>query len=176
MLLANSFIVITSGRVRANSDQEFRHLMSLAQAMKKRIVLVLGPDGDDLLRELGEELDDCEIVFDPNFDSIAGGGLFSGLKAGLFAVNGAAFVIPLGEKVHSAETLRYMEHTLLSPTIGKTVYCRSRSGETQYPLLVTAHGVTILRDQPSHSSWIEETDFAFHDLSPGENGTIPTSP
>ena len=51
---------------------------------------MLGPDGDEVLRSC-LNIEQCEVVFDPNFE----GGYFSGVKAGLHAVRGAAFVVPL---------------------------------------------------------------------------------
>ena len=97
---ASSVIIVSSGRSHLlKSEQTLDGLIREIVSLKKNPILVLGPDGDDILRHC-DEIEKCDIVFDPNFN----GGFFSGVKAGLFATAGASIVVPLSDSLVENET------------------------------------------------------------------------
>ncbi len=174
-MTAPSVIILTSGLVQTGSGQELSRLISTIRQLKKTPIVVLGPDGDELLRECSEIIDDCEIVFDPNFE----GGLFSSLKAGLFALrHGGAFVLPLGAPYMNAPAWRKLEDALLTSEQEHIIRAapQDQGGAMTFPLLVTARGMSHLRNQPAQSPWPPEREVIFRDLPPEEEAGSPASP
>lgn len=148
---AKSVIIIASGRAQYASAGQLDRAIQAVTAMGKRPVVVIGPDGDDLLRT-SESIEACELVFDPNYN----GGIFSGIKAGLHAVNGAAFVMPLGNET----TLDFahwskLEEQLpsLPPSLHVLRPITQNSKGVLYPQIVTMQGLVPLKALPATTDW-----------------------
>lgn len=90
----HNVIIMTAGSrdlsQNGESGDSLDHLIRRVFRLKKNPILVIGPEGDDVLRN-SELTEECELVFDPNYE----GGLFSSIKAGLYAATSPAFVVPL---------------------------------------------------------------------------------
>lgn len=161
--LVKNVIIISSGRVNYVQAGALDALIETVRSLGKLPVVVLGPDGDDLLRT-SKNLESCDIVFDPNF----AGGIFSSVKAGLEAVNGASFVIPLGETsaLDFAEW-EALERVLLDPTTkAHVVRPVTQSNATSlYPLIVTGKGLPQLKSLPSSTDWMHSERIEFQDLT-----------
>lgn len=151
LVVAKSFIIIASGRSRYATSGSLDELIRAVLALKKTPIVVLGPDGDDLLRNC-TELESCEIVFDPNFE----GALFSSIKAGLEAVNGPAFVLPLAELAVDASQWPDLERVLLETERGTHVVrpVTQNSEDVLYPQIVTAQGLLPLKALPASTDWL----------------------
>lgn len=109
---AKSVIIVTSSTYSSLiSGRTLDLLLQNIFQLKKNPVVVLGPDGDAFLRE-SKLIEECEIVFDPNYQ----GGFFSGVKAGLHAIHGStAFVLPLMETLPPDSIWVELEDYLLNP-------------------------------------------------------------
>jgi len=153
--LVKNVIIVTGGRSNYASAGALDQLIGEILSLGKQPVVVLGPDGDDLLRSCSL-IEKCEMVFDPNFQE----GIFSGVKAGLEAVNGAAFVIPLGaESVLEPTRWASFERVLLEERnrdhVIRPVASEVKTGDTPlYPLMVTPQGILPLKALPSSSDWL----------------------
>lgn len=161
---AHNIIVICSGYSRANSGDELNRLFETARQLKKKPILVLGPDGDELLRSC-DFIEDCEIVFDPNFE----GGFFSGLKAGLFATHGPAFVASLEMPIPSLRVWHALEKSLfhLQKNARERILRPVINGEVQkaLPILITTQGIAELMKLPALSPWpLPEQESLFLDV------------
>lgn len=173
-MIAPYVIILTSGQVRADSGRELSDLIATVLRLKKKPVVVLGPDADELLRNCNE-IENCEIVFDPNFE----GGFFSGLKAGLFALNqGGAFVVSLGAPHLNAKDWSKLESALLNSEQEHVIRAatRNKTAEVNFPLLVTARGISHLKNLPAQLAWPPEREVIFREVSLDEaNAALSTS-
>ena len=150
---AHNVIIICSGQGHLSRTDVLNQTVKNILNLKKTPILVLGPDGDDFVEHC-QEIEKCEIVFDPNFE----GRFFSGVKAGLHATNGAAFVVPLSEK--SADSAHWavwvtMEKLLIDPntSLGADVVWPVTREADFLPRLITSRGVTSLKKLPSTTDW-----------------------
>ena len=158
---AHNVIIVTAGRIRATSDRDLSALLKTLRELKKTPVLALGPDGDDLLR-LSEEIENCEIIFDPNF----AGDFFSSVKAGLFATHGAALVVALGESMLDFHEWARLESLLANAGEEHVLRLAQRDGESpRFPLLITARGVSELRELPSETDWLKSSRVIVRDVA-----------
>ncbi len=154
--LVKSVIIVTGGRCNYAAAGALDQLIRETLALGKQPIVVLGPDGDDLLRTCSL-IENCEMVFDPNFQKE---GIFSGVKAGLEAVNGAAFVIPLGaEAVLEPSRWASFEKALLEEPnrnhVIRPLTSEIKTGDSPlYPLMITPQGLLPLKALPSSSDWL----------------------
>lgn len=143
-MLAPTVLIITSHLAgKASPDALDRAIKQLAW-MKKSIILVLGSDGDDVLRTCSQ-IEACEMVFDPN-----DAGPFSPVLAGLHATDAAVYVWHLDQRFPSTDEWARFEEALrgLEDT---SVEALSVSG---VPLvLLTRSGVRRLKTMPADSAW-----------------------
>jgi hypothetical protein len=164
--LVKSVIIVTGGRSNYAAAGALDQLIRDTLSLGKQPVVVLGPDGDDLLRSCSL-IENCEMVFDPNFQ----GGIFSGVKAGLEAVNGAAFVIPLGaESVLKPTRWVNFEKALLEEHNRNHVIRPVATGITPdgtplYPLMITPQGILPLKALPSSSDWLSSDRIKIADFN-----------
>ena len=151
-MLVHNLIVITSNRSSLIADQEFQELLTLARKLDKRPIVVLGPDGDDLLRLGSDLLDDCEIVFDPNFH---GDGVFSGLKAGLQACEGAVFMIELGQSPMNPAAWRALSQKLFQHQGREHVLYPVTQANSKriVPTVITPSGAKYFLELPADTAW-----------------------
>lgn len=161
---AHNVIIICSGLARTTTDRDLNEILKTLQELKKNPVLVLGPDGDELLRRC-DAIENCEIVFDPNFE----GGFFSSLKAGLFATQRAAFTLSLQTPVPPKQVWHALDEALFKtqhngPHILRPVI-RNSPVSLEFPLLVTTQGIAKLKSLPAQSPWpLSEHEVIFHDI------------
>lgn len=149
--LVKNVIIVTAGKANYAGGGTLDQMIRDTLALGKQIIVVLGPDGDDLLRTCSM-IEHCEMVFDPNFQ----GGFFSGVKAGLEAVNGASFVLPLGaDCILEFSRWAELERALVGADI-KNHVVRPVDPETNatFPLLITPQGLLPLKALPSSSDWL----------------------
>lgn len=159
---AHNVILITSETITPSIPEYFRsidtwieHILSL----KKNPILVLGPEGDDVLRSC-RHIEECDVVFDPNHQ----GALFSGIKAGLFATHGAAFVSTVSSPFLPPKPVWLaLERMLLdfNATNGVDVIqiLTQDKDAPIWPALVTAQGVKTLTKLHAQSDWDQELSF-----------------
>ncbi len=156
---ATNVIIISSGRVSSAPPLALDKMIRSIVEMKKRPVLVLGPDGDDVLGSCAE-IEKCELVFDPNYT----GGFFSSLKAGLHAIHGATLVVPLDPKFAADDgtlqkTLGDLENSIEGDgTAAKCdVVCPlthdNATRPAGEPFLVTQKGVKSLMNFEASLDW-----------------------
>jgi hypothetical protein len=151
-MLAHNVIILTSGRATAIATEAIDSLILALRKLKKNPILVLGPDGDDILR-LSQQIENCEIIFDPNYE----GEIFSGIKAGLETTNAAAFICAINEPILDPATWADLERALFSED-AKSVHVFSpltQDSIPRYPQLVTAHGVRLAKTLPALSCWAD---------------------
>lgn len=159
-MLAHTVLVITSGlAAKAAPDALDRALVELTR-MKKSPVLVLGADGDDILRTC-QELEKAEIVFDPNMS-----GSFSPVKAGLFATHEPAFVWTLDRPFPPMETWRRLEDALRTGEVpDASCDVVAIDGDTSGLLLTSAHGTARLKQRAAEAEWPDAPDLKMRRLS-----------
>lgn len=161
--LAKNVLIISSGRVNYAKATALDELILQIRSLDKHPIVVLGPDADDLLRT-SKYLESCDIVFDPNFQ----GGLFSSIKAGLDAVNGASFVLPLGavEKTLEFASWEAFEKALLNPeTKAHVIRPVTQANERlEFPLIITGRGLLPLKALPSATDWLQSERIEFQDF------------
>jgi CTP:molybdopterin cytidylyltransferase MocA len=143
-MLAHIVLIITShlsGKFAPDAlDRAIKQLLW----MKKTIILVLGPDGDEVMRTCSQ-MDACEILFDPN-----DAGPFSPIKAGLHATDAAAYVWFADQKFPTNDDFRRLD-TALRTLDDSSIECLQIPG---VPLtLLTPTGVRNLKEKPSDSAW-----------------------
>ena len=160
--LARSIIIVTSGKAATVGPRALDEMIRLVVRQRKQPILVLGPDGDEFLRAC-EEIESCEIIFDPNYD----GGLFSGVKAGLHATTSAAFVVALGEPIHEeafpllAKELWQIGHDDSKRQLDCDIICPLTQIDGReipvFPVLVTGLGTEDLKELAATTAWTSET-------------------
>ncbi len=143
-MLAHTVLIITSHLAgQAAPDALDRAIRQLAW-MKKTIYLVLGPDGDDVMR-MCSQIDSVEMLFDPN-----DAGPFSPILAGLHVTEAAAYVWHLDQRFPSNEEWQRFE-TALRTLDDSSVDAIAAEG---VPLtLLTKSGVRKLKERPADSAW-----------------------
>jgi len=149
--VAANVIIITSGRYQAVTSGSLDRCVRAVRASKKNPILVLGPDGDDFLRD-SSALDECDLVFDPNFIDSAQN-VFSSVKAGLHATNGAALIVVLSSTSPSSEDFYQLERLLLQPEYRACDFVEQLTQDNNLFCLVTAKGVQRLRGLPADTNW-----------------------
>jgi CTP:molybdopterin cytidylyltransferase MocA len=165
-MVAKSVIILSSGRANYAAGGALDDLIKAITALGKTPVLVLGPDGDDLMRTCAA-IETCELVYDPNFN----GGMFSGIKAGLHAVHGPAYVIPLADPT-ALEFSKWNElETVLraNDVSGKTgthvIRPVTQNGAIPlFPQLVTAHGLLPIKALPATTDWASSDRLHFETI------------
>jgi hypothetical protein len=150
---AHNVIIVTSGRVHCLQAGELDRLIRSILRLKKNPILILGPDGDELLR-ISSEVESCEIIFDPNFT----GDFFSSVKAGLSVTQMAAFVIVIGESRLDPNQWLQLEQVLREEGREHALRFRpiTRSGWALYPVLLTESGVRAMRNLPASTEWNDD--------------------
>lgn len=162
---AHNVIIVSSGASVVAPAGALDHLIRSICANKKRAILVLGPDGDEILASC-QEIENCELVFDPNYS----GEFFSGLKAGLHATHGAAIVVPLRSAKVAETALSEQKFSTVVSTLeaavegdGTAAQCDvvcplvtqddAPVSRSESIFLVTQKGVQSLKNIPSQSDW-----------------------
>ena len=154
---AHNVIILTAGRVAELSQGRIDQLITFVTSLKKNPIVILGPDGDDLLRNC-RLLDSCDVVFDPNFE----GEEFSSVKAGLQAVHGASFVLRAAAPIPERSVWVRLEQELLnSQYAGADVFGSTHFQDKNALLLLTQRGVNSLRNQPAVTNWLKSDDIVF---------------
>lgn len=168
---ASSVIIVSSGRSANLATDKLDRLIRSVIALKKNPILVLGPDGDEILEhcELSEK---CELVFDPNFQS----GIFSGIKAGLHVTRGATLVVPLSQELSeeqfeaTAELLenkmRADEAVLKFDIVNAVTQNDDPALAEETILLITPKGSASLIKKDSTTDWKNSQEIAVLPLSP----------
>jgi hypothetical protein len=143
-MLAHIVLIITSHLAgRFAPDALDRAIRQLAW-MKKTIILVLGPDGDDIMRTCSQ-MDACEILFDPN-----DAGPFSPIQAGLHATDAAAYVWHLDQSFPANEDWSRLEEALRNLDDSSVEALRVPGVSLT---LLTPSGVRRLKALPANSAW-----------------------
>lgn len=148
-MLAHTVIIVTSGLAgKAAPDALDRALIELKK-MKKTPILVLGSDGDEILRTCSE-LEKAEIVFDPN-----DAGDFSAVKAGLHATDAPAFIWSIDQKF--PDTWNELESALRVDKFNKSeVLCLEGDGSGL--MMTTSRGSKRLKTRPADAAWPQADD------------------
>jgi|GEM_PF-4856513 len=143
-MLAPTVLIITSHLAgKAPPDALDRAIKQLVW-MKKNIILVLGPDGDEVMRTCSQ-IEACEIVFDPN-----DAGPFSPVLAGLHATDAAAYVWGVDQPFPPAEEWQRYEEALRllgDPSV------EALQAEGVALMLMTRAGVRRLKTLTASSPW-----------------------
>jgi hypothetical protein len=160
---AHNVIIVASGRVSYAHGSDLDALIRAIVALKKQPILVLGPDGDDLLR-VCQEAESCEMIFDPNFN----GEIFSSIKAGLQVCSHPALVLPFAAKMlEPSEWVNFEKYLadaesathVLKPVLKLADESLTQNNDTlqwcHWPQIVTAHGVRVLKNLPATTSWTD---------------------
>lgn len=181
---ARTIVIVTTGQAALVQSLELDALVAAAIQQKRRVILVLGPDGDDFLR-VCKRIDDCEIVFDPNYN----GGFFSGVKAGLSAATSAAIVVRISPQ-RSVDATRWQhldfalgtaialthDIVLAPPTLGGGLEATAAQWDC---VLVTLKGLKTLRETPADADWqnlpCTNSDIAVHTAALTPNDIAPAS-
>lgn len=161
-MVAKAVIILTAGRGTYAAGGALDQLILEINKMGKTAVLVVGPDGDELMR-CCTNIDSCEMVFDPNFE----GGLFSSIKAGLEAVNSPAFVLPLS----SNGVLNYSEWKSLEDALRETndsfhvIRPVTQNGaKPLFPQVITKRGLLPLKALPATTDWENSEKICIQDV------------
>lgn len=159
---AHNVIIITTGASHHLNTKQLDDLIQKILGLKKNPILVLGPDGDEFLRSCNW-IEQCDIVYDPNY----AGQLFSGIKAGLHSTNGAAFVLPLSSSIPDDSIWSRLEMALLdhelsrSADVIRTVTNGNANSHAGYPFLVTRRGVQNLLKLDATTDWESAAEVTF---------------
>jgi hypothetical protein len=155
---AHNVLIISSGCSKEANSETLDGLVRAITAMNRNPILVLGPDGDEIISG-SQEIEKCDLVFDPNY----AGQFFSSLKAGLQATHGAAFVVPLSASLPPPSIWQALEKDLLlEPTASQCDVIRPTlnadaaghsCGPSAWPLLITPRGVKSLVAMPAATDW-----------------------
>ncbi len=162
-MLAHTVIILTSGLAhKAPPDALDRALIALIK-MKKSPILVLGFDGDDVLRTC-EELEKAEIIFDPNQ-----AGPFSPVKAGLHATDAPAFIWSIDQKFPDADVWQRLESALrVDKFAGASSEILKLEGDTSGLLMTTAKGSKRLKTRPADAEWPQSDDLTIQTVTPAD--------
>jgi hypothetical protein len=147
----HNVIILTTGAIEAHGQDVIDRAIRHALELKKNPILVLGTDGDEVLR-CCHLIEQCDLVFDESEN----GSEFSSLKAGLHATVGAAFVLPLKQAIADKPVWSLVEDQLSTTNNDAFDLVRPVSAEDErplYPCAVTPRGVQRLKTLPSNSNW-----------------------
>lgn len=142
------------GARRARTCAQVAHVIGSVRSLGLNPIVVLGPAGDEVLRTC-PELEDCDLVFDPNFS----GDLFSSVQAGTHAATGACFILPLGTEATDDSLWSELDRAAWSLKPDDIVHVLQAvniaDGDIRpvFPQLVTRLGVRHLRDLPVSGEW-----------------------
>lgn len=165
MIRAHNVIIITTSASHLAQTATLDQYIKKVRSLGKNPIVVLGPDGDEFLRH-SHHIDDCDLVFDPNYS----GCTFSSVKAGLHATNGPAFVVPLNESLPEDELWHHLEEALEWPDQSERIVdviriaqsdsgtdagsdAGSGFGTRPLPQVVTGPGLGVLKSLPATSDW-----------------------
>jgi hypothetical protein len=163
-----STILVTSGKSESLGVSSLDHaIQKLRQLGQTNIIVVLGPDGDQFL-SYSKHIENCEIIFDPNYE----GELFSGVKSGLAVAPGASFVLPLETDIPDEQIWRALDSALLNaftdpakPDLFRVV---TREGDSSvFPQLITLQGQKTFSSMAASTKW--------ENPEPAKVQRIPTS-
>lgn len=160
-MLAHLFLIITSGLAGKMSPDALDRAIRQLVWMKKTIVLVLGSDGDDVMR-VCSQFESTEMVFDPN-----GTGAFSPVQAGLHATDAPAFIWHPDHPFPSAETFSLLEAVLRNGLFPRADLLQVE-GDPSGLFLTTMRGAKRLKDRPSSSAWPTADDVVIQTVSPAD--------
>jgi hypothetical protein len=157
-MLAPTVLIITSGLAgKAAPDALDRAIKQLAW-MKKNIILVLGSDGDDIMRTCSQ-MDACEIVFDPN-----DAGPFSPVKAGLHATDAPAFIWRPDRPFPEADVFQLLESALRTDAfLEADLLCAD--GDRSGLLLTTPRSAKSLKERPADAPWPSSPDLVLQTIT-----------
>jgi hypothetical protein len=162
-VIAKDVVIITSGMVDQAPRGQVDQMIRLIRSVRKNTILVVGPDGDDLLRS-NVELDHCDFVFDPNFS----GSIFSSIKAGLHASQGACFVISLLHSAFDRTHFAALEAALRNqPAATDVLRLATRPSENPIQTgleLITRPALDRLKSLPSETLWDPSSPIVFVDV------------
>ena len=158
-MLAHTVIIITSGLAgKASPDALDRALVELTRN-KKSPVLVLGADGDEILRTC-QELEKAEIVFDPNLS-----GAFSPVKAGLHTTAAPAFIWSIDQKFPDPLVWKRLEDAIRTDEFpSPTIELLAVEGDASGLLLTTLNGTKRLKERAAADQWPDAPDLKIHRL------------
>lgn len=162
----HNFIIVCSGKAPLALDGHLDQLIQNVHASGRNPILVVGPDGDELLRSC-RQLEQCDLVFDPNFT----GGFFSSLKAGLHATVGAAFVASVEDRHFTIDQLMRLEQEAerlkdAPPDVLRLV-TQADGPVGASPYLVTLRGVGRLKSFAAEINWHQHPEIKFIDIVEG---------
>lgn len=160
---AYNLIIVSSGRADRAPSGHLRKMVQTCTSMSRNPILVVGPDGDELLLREGDALDACDLVFDPNFE----GNFFSSLKAGLQASHGATLVATVEAPLSPTQVkaLEAAAFNLKDDTVDVIRLMGTDGGSQSFKLaLVTPRGVTKLKALPADTLWESSPAIVFSDL------------
>ena len=162
---ASSVIIVSSGKSQNLATDKLDRLIRSVIELKKNPILVLGPDGDEILRHC-ELVEKCELVFDPNYK----GSIFSGIKAGLHVTRGATLVVPLSENLCEEEfqktaarlesEFRADENISKFDVVEALTQNADASDASETILLITPKGSTSLIKKDSTIDWKNSQEIA----------------
>ncbi len=160
-MLAHTVFIITSGLAGQIAPDALDRAIKQIVRMKKVPILVLGSDGDDVMRTC-ELMDSCEMVYDPN-----GTGDFSPVKAGLHATDAPAYIwrpdrpFPEPEVWHALELINRCSQF-------SAVDLLTFEGDRSGLFLTTIKGTKHLKDRPSDAPWPLSKDLAIQAVTPAD--------
>lgn len=157
-MLAHLFLIITSGLSSRLSPGALDRAIRQLTWMKKTIVLVLGSDGDEVMR-VCEQIEATEMVFDPNGTSD-----FSPVKAGLQATDAPAFIWHPDQPFPTSETFELLESILRNDVFPLADALRVE-GDPSGLIVTTPRGAKRLKERPSASTWPSADDVVIRAVS-----------
>jgi hypothetical protein len=150
----HNVIILTNGAAEFATQGLLDEVIDKTLALKKNPIVVLGHDGDDILRDC-RHIERCDLVFGEHSDNHPLAGLVSGLQA----TTGGAFALPLKEALdtRALDPSHWLNLERLLSATGKDEFDIARlhdqQGEALYPLAVTATGVTRLKNLEVPLNW-----------------------
>jgi hypothetical protein len=135
---------------------QFNDTLRLAKDLGLEPIVVLGPAGDEILRAC-PQLEECDFVFDPNFE----GSLFSSVQAGLQASTGATFIFPFSATPaivdrglwDALDRASWDVRPDEAPDVLKFVTQPDGDRLPGFPQLVTLNGLKRLKSLPANTEW-----------------------
>ena len=160
-MLAHTVLIITSnlaGRMPPNAlDRAIKQLVWL----KKNPILVLGADGDDVIR-MCSQIEACEMLFDPNGNSD-----FSPVKAGLHATDAPAYVWQADRPFPANDVWRSLDSIIRQTQVSDVDLLRF-DGDPSGLFLATQTGVRRLKERSSELAWPVADDIKIRLVAPGD--------
>jgi hypothetical protein len=145
-MLAHNVLIITSGLAGKMSPDALDRAIKQLVWMKKVPILVLGSDGDDVMR-MCQQMDSCEMVFDPN-----GVSEFSPVKAGLHATDAPAYLWRPSDPFPEPATWRALESVIRYGQFSNFDLLKFEDDQSGL-FLTTAKGTKHLKSRPAEAAW-----------------------